>query len=140
VALTIAQEEFIQTLAQSAHNEAKLERKPRRNIQYKDVASAVSRHERLQFLEDMVPKTVPFKKAKALAAGAPQPRARADKPAAAAKSNGPAILEPMTAAPLRPSNGAASTAAVDDDPNEQLELEMRQAAAPARDADVHMSG
>lgn len=27
-----------------------------------------------------------------------------------------------------------------DDPNDQLELEMRQAATPRRDGDVHMTG
>jgi hypothetical protein len=31
------QEMFLQRLAEDSHNQAKLERKPRRNIQYKDV-------------------------------------------------------------------------------------------------------
>lgn len=34
------QEMFIQHLAEEAHTQAKLERKPRRNIQYKDVGKS----------------------------------------------------------------------------------------------------
>lgn len=49
---------------------AKAERKPRRNIQYKDVAAAVSHHDNLEFLEDVVPKTSSYKIIKAQAAAA----------------------------------------------------------------------
>lgn len=59
---------FIQNLATSSLNMAKLERKPRRNIQYKDLANAVSLHDNLEFLEDIIPKTVPYKQIKAHAA------------------------------------------------------------------------
>ncbi|KAI1192242.1 histone-fold-containing protein [Nemania serpens] len=66
--ITLATEMFIQYLASEGLNMAKLERKPRRNIQYKDIANAVSHQDNLQFLEDIVPKTVPYKQIKAHAA------------------------------------------------------------------------
>ncbi|KAI1168211.1 hypothetical protein F5B18DRAFT_269770 [Nemania serpens] len=66
--ITLATEMFIQYLASEGLNMAKLERKPRRNIQYKDLANAVSHQDNLQFLEDIVPKTVPYKQIKAHAA------------------------------------------------------------------------
>ncbi|KAI9167181.1 DNA polymerase epsilon subunit C [Paramyrothecium foliicola] len=140
--ITLAAEEFIQYLATYSHNEAKLERKPRRNIQYKDVANAVARHERLQFLEDMVPKTVPFKKIKATA-GIPQATLRMDKLSDSkrarkeAQANGSSAAATGDAA-TTPSR--ANNSGIDDDPNEQLELEMRQAAGSNRDADVQMTG
>lgn len=48
----------------------KLDRKPRRNVQYRDLANAVNRVDRLEFLEDTVPVTVPFGKIKKDAAAA----------------------------------------------------------------------
>lgn len=42
----------------------KSERKPRRNIQYRDLSQAVHRNDNLEFLADIVPKTVPFKEVK----------------------------------------------------------------------------
>lgn len=52
---------FIQHLTTQAQNEAKTERVPRKTIQYKDVANAVSHHDNLEFLEDIVPKTQSYK-------------------------------------------------------------------------------
>lgn len=66
--ITLATEMFIQHLAGEGLNMAKLERKPRRNIQYKDLANAVSHQDNLQFLEDIIPKTVSYKQIKAHAA------------------------------------------------------------------------
>ncbi|KAK7754140.1 hypothetical protein SLS62_003986 [Diatrype stigma] len=66
--ITLATEMFIQYIASEGLNMAKLERKPRRNIQYKDIANAVSHQDNLEFLSDMVPKTVPYKQIKAQAA------------------------------------------------------------------------
>lgn len=66
--ITLATEMFIQHLASEGLNMAKLERKPRRNIQYKDLANAVSHQDNLQFLEDIIPKTVSYKQIKAHAA------------------------------------------------------------------------
>lgn len=51
---------FIQHLAVTTHNVVKAERKPRRNIQYRDVASAVAKTDNLEFLADVVPRTVPY--------------------------------------------------------------------------------
>ncbi|KAJ4421189.1 hypothetical protein N0V85_000282 [Neurospora sp. IMI 360204] len=68
--ITLATEMFIQHLASEAQNMAKAERKPRRNVQYKDVAAAVSHHDDLEFLEDVVPKTSSYKAIKAQAAAA----------------------------------------------------------------------
>ena len=39
------------------------ERKPRKVVQYKDLAAAVARDENFEFLSDIVPKTVPYKEA-----------------------------------------------------------------------------
>lgn len=39
----------------------KLERKPRRQVAYKDVATTVAKHDNLEFLTDVVPRTVTYK-------------------------------------------------------------------------------
>ncbi|KAH8808866.1 histone-fold-containing protein [Xylogone sp. PMI_703] len=62
--ITLATELFIQYLAEQAHNVVKSERKPRRNIQYRDLSNAVARHDNLEFLSDVVPRTVPYKQVK----------------------------------------------------------------------------
>ncbi|KAI1431882.1 histone-fold-containing protein [Xylaria sp. CBS 124048] len=59
--ITLATEMFIQYLAGEGLNMAKLERKPRRNIQYKDLANAVSHQEKLEFLQDIIPKTYVYR-------------------------------------------------------------------------------
>ncbi|KAI1321714.1 histone-fold-containing protein [Xylariaceae sp. FL0255] len=87
--ITLATEMFIQYLAGEGLNTAKLERKPRRNIQYKDIANAVSHQDNLQFLEDIVPKTVPFKQIKAHAAATRANLSGGAKAANTASSSGP---------------------------------------------------
>ncbi|KAF2838654.1 histone-fold-containing protein [Patellaria atrata CBS 101060] len=62
--ITVATEMFVQYLVEQTHNVVKAERKPRRNIQYKDVANAVARIDNLEFLSDVVPRTTTYKKAK----------------------------------------------------------------------------
>ncbi|KAL1311804.1 hypothetical protein AAFC00_001884 [Neodothiora populina] len=64
-AITIATEQFLQYLVEQTHNVVKSERKQRRNIQYRDVAGAVSRVDNLEFLTDVVPKTMTYKEYKA---------------------------------------------------------------------------
>jgi DNA polymerase epsilon subunit 4 len=59
-AIALATEMFVQHLSITTHNVVKTERKPRRNIQYRDVSSAVSRTDSLEFLVDVVPKTVQY--------------------------------------------------------------------------------
>ncbi|CAK7204744.1 hypothetical protein SEUCBS139899_007504 [Sporothrix eucalyptigena] len=68
--VTLATELFIQYLSSEAQNMVKLDRKPRRNVQYRDLANAINRVDRLEFLEDTVPVTVPFGKIKRDAAAA----------------------------------------------------------------------
>ncbi|PQE26290.1 histone-like transcription factor and archaeal histone protein [Rutstroemia sp. NJR-2017a BBW] len=63
--ITLATEMFIQYLAESGHNVVKSERKPRRNIQYRDLSSAVSHIDNLEFLSDVIPRTIPLKTLKA---------------------------------------------------------------------------
>ncbi|KAK3391044.1 histone-fold-containing protein [Podospora didyma] len=66
--ITVATELFIQHLTSEAHNMAKSERKPRRNIQYKDLSNAVAHKDNLEFLEDVIPKTASYKLVKEKAA------------------------------------------------------------------------
>ena len=56
-AIALATEMFIQHLATTTHNVVKAERKPRRNIQYRDISSAVAKTDNLEFLVDVAPKT-----------------------------------------------------------------------------------
>ncbi|OAG09791.1 uncharacterized protein CC84DRAFT_1071654, partial [Paraphaeosphaeria sporulosa] len=58
-AIALATELFIQHFATTTHNVVKAEtqKKPRRNVQYRDVASAVAKTDNLEFLVDVVPKT-----------------------------------------------------------------------------------
>lgn len=62
--LTPFQEEFLRYLTEQAYNVAKSESKPRKNIQYKDIAAAVSKLDNLQFLSDTVPRTMTYKQVK----------------------------------------------------------------------------
>ncbi|RMZ92474.1 hypothetical protein DV736_g279, partial [Chaetothyriales sp. CBS 134916] len=64
-AISVATEEFIRYLTQRAHDVAKAERKPRRHLAYKDIATAVSRHDNLEFLSQMVPKTTTMRQLRA---------------------------------------------------------------------------
>ncbi|KAK0388610.1 hypothetical protein NLU13_4853 [Sarocladium strictum] len=170
--ITLATEMFLQRLAEESHNQAKLERKPRRNIQYKDVANAVASHDHLEFLEDVVPKTVPYKKIKANALNT-QARLNGDQAAEAQISSSAAATgRPSTAvsngvasvntSPKMIVNGEAAATGTfsvpprvepdinrrvsigavmtEDDPSQQLAMEMRQAAGSGRDSDVHMTG
>lgn len=63
-AIALATEMFIQHLATTTHNVVKAERKPRRNIQYRDVSSAVAKTDNLEFLVDVVPRTVTYREFK----------------------------------------------------------------------------
>jgi DNA polymerase epsilon subunit 4 len=56
-AIALATEMFIQHLATRTHEVVKSERKPRRNIQYRDVGTAVAKTDNLEFLVDVVPRT-----------------------------------------------------------------------------------
>ncbi|PYH77352.1 histone-like transcription factor [Aspergillus uvarum CBS 121591] len=62
--IAMATEMFIQYLTEQGHNVIKSERKPRKTIQYKDLATAVSRIDNLEFLSDVIPKTTTYKQFK----------------------------------------------------------------------------
>ncbi|MCJ1436546.1 hypothetical protein MMC27_005925 [Xylographa pallens] len=63
--ITLATEMFVRYLAEQAHNVAKSESKPRRSIQYRDVANAVARLDNLEFLSDVIPRTTTWREHKA---------------------------------------------------------------------------
>ncbi|KAK4126618.1 histone-fold-containing protein [Parathielavia appendiculata] len=146
--ITLATEMFVQYLTSEAQNMTKLERKPRRNIQYKDMANAVTHQDNLEFLEDVIPKTSSYKEVKAKATAA---RARVS----GSKATGTSAAEderPTDSMPngKRPktvlngngvnglSRGARVLSSDAADPNDQLETEMRQAHQD--DGDVDMTG
>lgn len=60
-AITVATECFIRYLADQTYTVVKSERRPRRNVAYRDVATAVHKHDNLEFLVDVVPKTITYK-------------------------------------------------------------------------------
>ncbi|KAF5004466.1 hypothetical protein F66182_16038, partial [Fusarium sp. NRRL 66182] len=62
--IAMATELFIQYLAEQGYNVVKSERKPRKTIQYKDLATAVSRIDNLEFLADVIPKTTTYRQFK----------------------------------------------------------------------------
>ncbi|KAJ5894213.1 transcriptional regulator family: Histone-like TF [Penicillium taxi] len=62
--IAMATEMFIQYLAEQGHNVVKSERKPRKTIQYKDLATAVSHIDNLEFLADVIPKTTTYRQFK----------------------------------------------------------------------------
>ncbi|MCJ1463494.1 hypothetical protein MMC07_002102 [Pseudocyphellaria aurata] len=116
-AITVATEMFIRYLAEQALNVVKSERKPRRNIQYKDLANAVARIDNLEFLSDVIPRTTTFKEYKEKKARA----ARTDEPLL----NGQTTLDGRRSLPQRPverpgasenaiEDGSLSDATVDD--------------------------
>ncbi|KAK1750968.1 histone-fold-containing protein [Echria macrotheca] len=151
--ITLATEMFIQHLATEAQNMAKTERKPRRNIQYKDIANAVAHHDNLEFLEDVVPKTTTYKQVKAQAA-ATRAKLKGEKAAGEGtadqvgqlsngkKKGGSVNGSGAAGSSSAPTNGfSRGRLLVDDDPSSQLELEMRQAQSQGDgDGDVDMTG
>ncbi|KAI1142073.1 hypothetical protein F5Y05DRAFT_409220 [Hypoxylon sp. FL0543] len=150
--ITLATEMFIQYLAGEGFNMARTERKPRRNIQYKDLAAAVAAKENLEFLEDVVPKTIPYKQIKAEAAATRAQLSNntvADRPGETQRdvtANGSSKKHRASTSrsSLNGSFVGASGARImsDDDgpedPTDQLHDEMRQ--ANRGQDDVHMTG
>ncbi|KAK1445429.1 histone-like transcription factor and archaeal histone [Colletotrichum cuscutae] len=146
--ITLATEMFIQYLAAEGHNMAKAERKPRRNVQYKDLSTAVNHHDNLEFLEDVIPKTVPYKQIKDSAAAARLNPRKADqepkKRQSTLKTKG-ANAGASSSGNSNGVNGTAAAAALDpvtavihsDDPSAQLVAEARRAAG---DEDIDMTG
>ncbi|KAL8673401.1 MAG: hypothetical protein Q9168_002191 [Polycauliona sp. 1 TL-2023] len=94
--LTVATEMFIRYLAEQALNVSKSERKPRRNIQYKDLANAVARVDNLEFLTDVIPKTTTFREFK-------EKKSKPTK-VAASLSTGQTTLDGSRSLPSRPAD------------------------------------
>ncbi|KAI4114757.1 MAG: hypothetical protein LQ345_004516 [Seirophora villosa] len=90
------EEMFIRYLAEQAMNVVKSERKPRRNIQYKDLAGAVSRIDNLEFLADVIPKTTTYREYKEKKARTARPHARL--------SSGQLTLDNSRPLPSRPAD------------------------------------
>jgi len=121
--MTLAAEMFIQYLAEQGNRVAKEAKKPRRNIQYADISNAIHRLPQTEFLTDVVPRTVPYKKI-------------VERKAKEAKDAAQAALENGAAAAAAAANGtngtsgeAAAEAGEDaekaEDPNAQIEREIR---------------
>ncbi|KAL2153421.1 hypothetical protein VTH82DRAFT_4576 [Thermothelomyces myriococcoides] len=151
--ITLATEMFVQYLAGEAQNMAKLERKPRRNIQYKDLANAVAHKDNLEFLEDVIPKTASYKEVKSKAAAA-RARINGETPAATASADADRPSDSLPNGKRSKSsimNGSGGSASANGasrgrvqssdavDPSDQLATEMRQ-AQQHRDGDVDMTG
>jgi len=144
--LTLATELFIQYMAEQGHNVVKSEKKPRRNIQYRDLSKAVAQLDNLQFLEDVVPRTVPFKEIKAKKSSAARPsHPVANGEGSGSVEAGQTTLDSKQFSVANGTNGdAESVDDADNDPNTQLEMESRGArlstgSAGANGQDVEMS-
>ncbi|KAG8166481.1 hypothetical protein KVR01_002170 [Diaporthe batatas] len=134
-AITLATEMFIQYLAEQGHNMAKLDRKPRRNVQYKDLSAAVVAKDNLEFLDDTIPKTQPYKEIKHKAAET-RAKLQGGKPA-----GGDGHVDDAAAAAGQPNgkkhksiNGFGVHDVVKDEAQH-----VAQASGPD-DGDVHMTG
>ncbi|KAK4204834.1 histone-fold-containing protein [Triangularia verruculosa] len=154
--ITLATEMFVQYLAEQAQEKTKLERKPRRNIQYKDIANAVAHQDNLEFLEDVVPKTTSYKDVKGKAAAA-RTRVKGEKSGAAAAAAAAADAErggegampngkkhkATNGTHSSPANGIQRSRILSSDsgdPNAQLEAEAELARRGGSGEDVNMTG
>jgi len=125
--ITVATELFIQYMAVQGHNVVKSERKPRRNIQYRDLANAVAHQDNLEFLVDIVPRTVPYKQVKEKKAPSGPPAILNGE---GSTESGQTTLDGK-AQHMNGTNGFGHERAPDEadaaDPNAQLEMEIRGA-------------
>lgn len=104
---------------------------------YTRTANAVHAQDNLEFLEDVIPKTAPYKAIKAQAAAA---RAQLNGEKQAENGQLPNGKKQKSIVNGNGNlNGFAPKVLTEEDPNAQLELEMRQ-AAQANEGDVNMTG
>ncbi|KAK4226377.1 DNA polymerase epsilon subunit C [Podospora fimiseda] len=159
--ITIAAEMFVQYLTEQAHEKTKLGTKPRRNVQYRDLAAAVAHKDNLEFLEDIIPRTTPYKEVKGKAAAARTKVAGGGNAGKKASAKGGAGGEDRPSDVIIPNGkkqksimngtskgGSSSSPATNGfarsrilssdagDPNEQLQMEMTQHSQE----DVDMTG
>ncbi|KAL2267060.1 hypothetical protein VTJ83DRAFT_4337 [Remersonia thermophila] len=137
-AITLATEMFVQYLAEEAQKMTKLDRKPRRNIQYKDMANAIAHRDNLEFLEDVVPRTVPYKEVKAKAAAARAKMSGEKVPGDAGADDRPAEGAPSGKRAKSAVNG--SGAATSNGSSRGKGQQPSGAAGRQHDGDVDMTG
>ncbi|KAK7527047.1 DNA polymerase epsilon subunit 4 [Phyllosticta citriasiana] len=128
-AIAVATEEFVYYLTEQAHKMAKAEKKPKRALGYNHIQQAVARLDNLEFLTDVVPKTIPYKEAKAereRKKAAQAAAAEANNNAAAAASNGQRTLPDAIIAngggdvPAPPVQATAGAQRVDERPRPEI--------------------
>ncbi|KAJ3226624.1 hypothetical protein HK099_004504 [Clydaea vesicula] len=59
--VSLAAEQFLEMFIQSAHNLSKADQ--RKTVFYKDLANCVKQSDQFEFLEDILPKTIPYNEA-----------------------------------------------------------------------------
>jgi DNA polymerase epsilon subunit 4 len=139
-AISVATEIFLRHLTEQAHNVVKSERKPRRNIAYKDIATAVSRIDNLEFLSDVVPRTQTYRQYKAEKA-----QEEADKAAAGVNGDRPGSssrnIADMMQQPANTVNGDHGVNGGSHAHSPITDRTIRHTHPdPIRDLDVNMSG
>ncbi|KAG0134255.1 histone-fold-containing protein [Tuber indicum] len=102
--VTIAAEMFVQYLAEQGLKMTYGDRKQRKTMQYKDLATAVARVENLEFLADVIPPTVPYK----------QVRERKNNKTAKDTETGQLTLNGQRILPIGSSNGRKKGSAESD--------------------------
>jgi hypothetical protein len=95
---------FVQYLAEQGLKMTYGDRKQRKTMQYKDLATAVARVENLEFLADVIPPTVPYK----------QVRERKNNKTAKDTETGQLTLNGQRILPIGSSNGRKKSSAESD--------------------------
>ena len=114
-AITVATEMFIRHMSEQTYNVVRSERRPRRTLAYRDVATAVHKYDNLEFLVDVVPKTITYKQWKDKQDMlSRKERAAAGQPAENEKVNGQRTIEQMTKGGSRDRLAAVDGAAEDE--------------------------
>jgi DNA-directed RNA polymerase I subunit RPA43 len=135
--IAMATELFIQYLAEQGYNVVKSERKPRKTIQYKDLATAVSRIDNLEFLADVIPKTTTyrqFKEKRAREVAQDVPETEKGQPGISNAATGQTTL-------FAASNGSRANTATDSPmPTVSMMIDATTDAESGANGDVEMTG
>ncbi|ETI21538.1 hypothetical protein G647_07885 [Cladophialophora carrionii CBS 160.54] len=138
-AVAVATEIFVRYLTEQAHTVVKSERKPRRNIAYKDIATAVSRIDNLEFLSDTVPKTKTYRQYREEKAREAEEKAAPAGPVnGVSGENGASILTMMKNGYQNGVNGVNGSGA--DGPKRPQSSHSRTHSHPDPIRDIEMSG
>ncbi|RAO68005.1 uncharacterized protein BHQ10_004017 [Talaromyces amestolkiae] len=140
--IAMATELFIQYLAEQGYNVVKSERKPRKTIQYKDLATAVSRIDNLEFLADVIPKTTTYRQFKEKRAReVAQDAAPEIEKELTAGQNGVARLPGGQTTLFAASNGSRANAATDSPmPTVSMMIDPTTDTESGANGDVEMTG